>query len=167
MSVVKFVQSISRSLAVSAAAIVVAGFALSPAAQAKTVCVTVHSVKALDRVDVSPADFYARVEIDGIVDITDRIRQKNQITPNWEVCQDVGKRRTIPLELEIWDKDIAIDDMIDINPITSPKRRQNFGVNTRTCRVSGFKSRPKCKAKITQSGNEKKRAEVVFSVSVK
>jgi hypothetical protein len=167
MSVVKFLQQVSKSLVISAAALLVSGVAMSSAAQAHEVCVTVHSVVALDKIDVSPADFYARVEINGIVDVTKRIKQKNAITPNWVICQDVGKRKTVSMVLEIWDKDIAADDMIDINPITSPKRRQNFGVNTRTCRVSGFSSGPKCKTKITQSGNEKKKATVVFSVNVK
>ncbi len=170
MSVVKYLQKVSRSriaLAVSAAALLAVNVAMPSAAQAHKVCVTVHSVKALDKVDVSPADFYARVEIDGIISLTERIRQRNAITPNWEICQDVGQRRKVALLLEIWDKDLVVDDMIDINPITSPKRRQNFGVNTRTCRVSGFASGPKCKTKITQAGNEKKKASVVFSVSVK
>ncbi len=170
MSVVKLMCCVPRTSGaafVSLASVIAATTALPAPAQAHEIIVTIHSVKALDRVDVTAADFYARVTIDGEIHLTKHIRQKNEIEPNWQIRQNVEPGRR-DIAIEIWDKDLVADDMIDINGRTDKsKRHQDLGVNTRTCRVYGFGWPFRCGYRITRSGDEKKSAEVTFSVDVK
>lgn len=135
-------------------------------ANAHEIIVTIHCVKALDRIDQTPADFFARVTIDGNEQKTPKERQKNDTCPEWEVRQEVRPGRR-DIKIELWDKDLALDDLIDINGRGDiSKRHQDLGVNTRSCRVYGFRGRPRCGTKITRSGDEKKRAQITFSVKV-
>ena len=72
----------------------------------------------------------------------------------------------VNVKLSVFDKDVSVDDPIDINRIDN-KRDIDFTVNTKTCKVEGFSSTYKCGAKITRAGKEKKAAEVTFIVMVK
>ncbi len=136
-------------------------------AHAHEVVVTIHKVKAIDRIDTTPADFFARVTIDGTEQETKKIRQDNDISPNWEIKQAVSTRRP-DIKIELWDKDLALDDLVDINGRKDmSKRHQDLSVDTKSCRVYGFRGRPRCGTKITRSGDEKKSAEITFSVDVK
>ena len=137
------------------------------AAHAHEVVVTIHEVKAIDKIDQTPADFFAKVMIDGNVESTKKVRQDNHIKPNWVVKQEVSTRRP-DIKIELWDKDLALDDLVDINGRKDiSKRHQDLSVDTKTCRVYGFRGSPKCGTKITRSGDEKKIAEITFSVDVK
>ena len=167
MSAVRLLRCVpkARGAAFASLASVIAATAALPA-QAHEIIVTIHSVKALDRVDVTGADFYARVTIDGEIHVTKHIRQTNEIEPNWQFRHKVTPGRR-DISIEIWDKDVVADDMIDINGRTDKlKRHQDLGVNTRTCKVYGFRGPPRCGDRITRSGDEKKKAEITFSVDV-
>jgi len=144
---------------------------ISPAnAQNHQVTVTVHSVKLLDRVDAgSQADLFARVTIDGEQKATPPLKQTGRVgdTIRTEfVASKSVKPGSVPVRLEMLDKDLRSDDLIDINRL--PNRRiLEFNVNTRNCRIEGFASMYRCKARITRAGTERKKAEVTFTVEVR
>jgi hypothetical protein len=161
----KMLRRSPRALACAVAALTVATVGVSPSASAEELILTVHKVTAIDQIDgVSPADFFARVVIDGNIHLTPVIKQRNDIEPNWQINQKV-KGRQIKVFLELWDKDLTKDELIDINPRTDINKRPiDFTVDMRTCRIKGLKGSPKCGTEITYEGNEKKKAKIVFSV---
>lgn len=127
--------------------------------------VTIHRLVALDKGDAfSSEDFYARVTIDGQVFKSQPIRQTDGVIPNWRFAAIVPPGRA-DVKIEVFDKDIAEDDQIDINRI-DPKRDLDFVVNSRTCRIEGMASGYRCRADVTRAGGERKRAEMTFSVDV-
>lgn len=127
--------------------------------------VTIHKLVALDKGDAfSSEDFYARVTIGGQVFKSQPIRQTDGIIPNWRFSAIVPGGRT-DVKIEVFDKDIAEDDQIDINRI-DPKRDLDFVVNSRTCRIEGMASNYRCGRDVTRSGGERKRAEMTFMVEV-
>ena len=148
----------------------IASFAAAPAAFARDdeVTITVTQVTALDAADVwiaGPDDFYARVTIDGQVFNTGIKRQQNKASPNWKISK-VVRRGAHSVRMEIFDKDIGKpDDKIDINRVNN-KRDLDFTIDTRRCRVAGFADRYRCGDQIRRSGNENKKAEIVFIVDV-
>jgi C2 domain len=128
--------------------------------------VTIHQLIALDKGDAfSSEDFYARVTIGGQVFKSERIRQTDAVIPNWKFSAIVPNGRT-DVKIEVFDKDIVADDQIDINRI-DPKRDLDFVVNTRSCRLEGFAQAYKCGNDVRRSGGERKKAEMVFMVTVK
>ena len=170
MPFVKFWKFVRRSGFAATASLLACGMAatvLPSAAAAEQLVITIHSVKALDQIDVTPADFYVRAVIGGQIHLTERISQQNEIQPNWTIRETVGPG-VVKVRLELWDKDLRIDDLIDINGRKdTSKRALDFSVNMRTCRVIGFKGSPRCGTRITRSGDEKKKAEITFSVAKK
>lgn len=137
-------------------------------AQANTreITVTIRQIKVIDKPDAfSKADFYARVTIDGNVQTTQRVRQSDNILPNWAVSARVPQGRR-NVKLEIFDKDVSVDDAIDVNRVDA-KRDLDFTVDTRRCRVEGFSTVYRCGEKILRAGKERKAAEVTFHVDVK
>lgn len=127
--------------------------------------VTIHRLIALDKGDAfSTQDFYARVTIDGQVFKSERIRQTNDIIPNWRFSAIVPNGRN-DVKIEVFDKDLIDDDMIDINRV-DPKRDLDFVVNTRSCRLEGFSEPYRCNEDVVRAGGERKRAEMTFSVEV-
>lgn len=149
----------------------VAGASMSPAmAQTHQVTVTVHSIKLLDRVDAaSQADLFARVTIDGEQKVTSPLKQTGRVgdTIHAEfVVSKAVKPGTVPVKLELLDKDVRSDDLIDINRLDN-RRVLDFTVNTRTCRIAGFPNAYRCNSRITRAGTENKKAEVTFTVAVR
>ena len=128
--------------------------------------VTIHQLLALDKGDAfSSEDFYARVTIGGQVFKSERIRQTDAVIPNWKFSAVVPNGRT-DVKIEVFDKDIVADDQIDINRI-DPKRDLDFVVNARTCRLEGFSQSYKCGNDVRRAGGERKKAELVFMVTVR
>lgn len=162
-------QRAARTIAMSlAAAGVCAGFAVvAPgSAAAEEIEIVISHVKALDKFDeLSNGDSYARVSIGKDVQKSPVVTQKTEISPNWKIVQKV-KPGTHNVKLEILDKDISVDDPIDINRIDK-KRTLEFSVNTKSCRIEGFAQDYKCGEKITRAGQETKKAEITFAVNVK
>ena len=157
-----------------AAALAVFPFAFAALAPTETtagatnreITVTVHRVKGLDAADaLSKADFYARVTIDGDAQVTPRVRQEDENRPDWKISKRVDSGRH-KVKLELFDKDVSVDDPIDINKVDN-KRDLDFTVNTKSCRVEGFSSAYGCGARIKRAGTERKRAEITFSVNVR
>ena len=157
-----------------AAALAVLPFAFAALAPTDTtaqpnsreITVTVHRVKALDAADaLSKADFYARVTIDGDAQVTPRVRQEDENRPDWKISKRVGSGRH-KVKLELFDKDVSIDDPIDINKVDN-KRDLDFTVDTGGCHIEGFSNSYRCGSRITRAGTERKRAEITFSVNVK
>lgn len=130
------------------------------------ITVTVTRFKALDKADeMSAGDFFARVTINGKVKDSAIISNKSEGTPNWQISTSVppGVR---DVKVQLIDKDVSIDDPIDINRVAS-KRDLDFTVDTRSCRIDGFAQAYKCGATISRAGTETKKAEISFKVSVK
>jgi hypothetical protein len=140
--------------------------ATTAAAKDPEVIIKVTRLRALDQADAfSKGDFYAKVTINGEAVSTPPVKQEQSITPDWIVSKKV-KAGVVKVNLAVFDKDVSVDDPIDINRVDN-KRDLDFTVNTKTCKIEGFSSTYKCGAKITRAGKEKKDAEVTFIVTVK
>lgn len=169
MSIAKILKAVRGSCA--AAFGVMAGLALigasSPVeAQQKEIIVIIKSVKALDKLDAfSKGDFYAKVTIAGETLTSPVVKQADQIAPNWRLSKRVAPGRH-EVKLEILDKDLTKSESIDINRLDN-KRTLDFVVSTRSCRIEGFSSAYRCGSDITRAGNERKKAEVTFTVEVR
>ena len=96
---------------------------------------------------------------------TPPVKQETSITPNWVISKKV-KAGVVKVNLAILDKDVSVDDPIDINRVDN-KRDLDFTVNTKTRKVEGFSQTYKTGATISRAGKEKKAAEVTFVVTVK
>ena len=159
-----------RVCAAALAAIPFAALTLMPAgleaASEHEVTVVIKTVKATDKADVySKGDFYAQVTIDGDKQKSAFIRQDAEVSPNWTFRKMV-KPGTVDVKVEVFDKDVSKDDLIDINRVDA-KRDLDFTVNTKKCRIEGFAQTYKCGRTITRGGKEDKRADVSFEVTVK
>jgi hypothetical protein len=134
-------------------------------ALAAEIDVTITNVKALDAFDeLSKGDTFAQVTIGKDVKATPVVTQDAEIKPNWHVVHKV-KPGKYDVKVEIFDKDVSVNDLIDINK--RPNRRPlEFTVDTRTCRITGFSESYKCGDSIKRAGEEKKKAEVTFTVKV-
>lgn len=129
------------------------------------ITVTVTRFKALDRADeLSAGDFFARVTIDGANQQTAVISDKAEVQPNWKLSKEVSPG-VHNVKLALIDKDVSIDDPIDINRLPN-KRDLDFTVDTRSCKIDGFAQGYKCGATITRAGGERKKAEISFRVDV-
>lgn len=136
------------------------------AAKDPEVIIKVTNVRALDRADeFSDGDFFARVTIDGEKLESPVVKQEGSIKPDWIISKKV-KAGVVNVKFEIIDKDLSVDDPVDVNRIDN-KRDLDFTVNTKTCRIEGFATTFKCGAKINRAGKEKKAADVTFIVMVK
>jgi hypothetical protein len=160
-----------RTLACALAALPLSTLALgttatTAAAKDPEVIIKITRVRALDQADAfSKGDFYAKVNIGGETVSTPPVKQEASITPNWVVSRKV-KAGVVKVNIGIFDKDVSVDDPIDINRINN-KKDLDFTINTKTCRVEGFASTYRCGAKISRAGKEKKAAEITFIVTVK
>lgn len=130
------------------------------------ITLTVVRFKAIDKADeLSAGDFFARVTIDGSKQITATVSgDRAEVQPNWKISKSVSPG-VHKVKLELIDKDVSIDDPIDINRLGN-KRDLDFTVDTRSCVIGGFASDYKCGATITRAGGEKKMAEISFKVTV-
>lgn len=127
--------------------------------------VVIHRLTALDRGDWwSSDDFFARVTIGGQTFKSERLRQTNDVIPNWRFAAIVPAGRT-DVKIEVFDKDLMQDDPIDINRV-DPKRNLDFVVNTRSCRLEGFSQAYRCGEIVRRAGGERKKAEMEFVVNV-
>jgi hypothetical protein len=130
----------------------------------------VREIKALDKFDeFSLGDIFARVTIAGTTQSTPILKQTaavgQVIKPDWQIIQNVGPG-VHPVKLELIDKDLSQDDVIDINKL--PKRRVlEFTIDTRRCRIDGFASTYNCKSPISRAGKEAKAAGISFTVDAK
>jgi hypothetical protein len=130
------------------------------------IIITISRVKALDKIDnFSRADFMARVSIDGDQLTTQRVRQSDDIRPDWVIAKRVAPGRH-EVKLAILDQDATKAESIDINRIDG-KRDLDFTVDTRSCNILGFASTYKCGRTIVRAGREAKAAQVEFKVEVK
>jgi hypothetical protein len=160
-----------RALACALATFPLSTFALgttatTAAAKDPEVIIKITRVRALDQADAfSKGDFYARVTINGETLKSPVVKQEASVTPDWILSKKV-KAGIVKVNLAVMDKDVSVDDPIDINRVDN-KRDLDFTINTKTCKVEGFSSTYKCGQKITRAGKEKKEAEVTFIVMVK
>lgn len=160
-----------RALACALAAFPLSTFVLgttatTAAAKDPEVIIKVTNVRALDRADeFSDGDFFARVTINGEKLESPVVKQEGSIKPDWILSKKV-KAGVVKVKFEIIDKDLSVDDPIDINRVDN-KRDLDFTVNTKTRKIEGFSQTFKTGAKITRAGKEKKAAEVTFIVTVK
>ena len=147
-------------------AVILGSTVSSAAAKDPEVIIKVTNVRALDRADeFSDGDFFARVTINGEKLESPVVKQEGSIKPDWILSKKV-KAGVVNVKFEIIDKDLSVDDPIDINRVDN-KRDLEFTVNTKTCRIGGFATSFKCGAKINRAGKEKKAADVTFIVTVK
>lgn len=130
------------------------------------VTLTVTRFKALDKADeLSAGDFFARVTIDGQKLTTSVISDRAEVRPDWKLSKSVSPG-VHKMKLELIDKDVSIDDPIDINRLGN-KRDLDFTIDTRSCVIKGFATDYKCGAMISRAGGERKMAEISFRVDVK
>lgn len=130
------------------------------------IIVTVTKFKALDRADdLSNGDFFARVTIDGQAVNSPVLDAKAEVHPDWKLSKSVppGVHK---VKLELIDKDVSVDDPIDINRLDK-KRDLDFAVDTKSCKIEGFSGTYKCGTTITRAGGEQKKAIISFTVTVK
>lgn len=163
-----FGSSISSLLAAGAAICTFAGglaFATTSAV-ADEITITVTRFQALDKADeLSNGDFFARMKVDGKAAFSPVLSGQEEFAPDWKLTLPIaaGKR---DVNLALIDKDVTVDDPIDINRLGS-KRDLDFTVDTRTCRIDGFAETFKCGQTITRAGGENKKASISFIVDVK
>jgi len=156
----------TASAAAGALAMVAAAVAGAPSsANAAEIVITVKRVKALDKADeLSAGDFFARVTVGGKHAFSPVVSNE-EFSPNWKLTLP-AKAGVNDVNLALIDKDVAVDDPIDINRVDN-KRDLDFTVNTRTCRIEGFSETYKCGQTITRAGGENKKANISFTVEVK
>jgi hypothetical protein len=146
-----------------------ASMAVSTPASARDdeLTVSITQVRALDKADAFLSDdLYARVTIAGEMFKTQRIVQKQDINPDWKISK-VVPRGVHDVKVEIFDKDVfSPDDEIDINRLPN-KRDLDFRVDTRRCRIEGFANLYRCNQQIRRAGDDRKKAEIVFYVTVR
>lgn len=155
-----------RALGLAALAATVMPLAAASAV-AQEIVVRIEHVRALDVIDAaSPADFAARVTIGNQTFTLGPVKDQNEIRPqDWVVRHRVTGGEH-PIKLEVFDKDVTLNDPVDINRIEG-KRHLDFAVNTNTCVVSGFAQPYRCGSRIVRAGTERKKAEVTFRVEVR
>lgn len=158
----------SRGSAIAAAIVLAASsIALAPAgAAAAEVTITITKFHALDRADdLSRGDFFARATIDGEAQVTPTVSDQAEVSPDWKISKTVSGG-TVNVKLELIDKDVSVDDPIDINRLDN-KRDLDFTVNTSSGVIEGFSETYKTGQTITRAGGEKKKASISFKVDVK
>ena len=132
--------------------------------------INVREIKPLDKYDeLSLGDLYARVTIAGTTQSTPILKQTAAVgqvlKPDWQIIQNVGPG-VHPVKVELIDKDLSQDDVIDINRL--PNRRVlEFTIDTRRCRIEGFATPYSCKSPISRTGKEAKAAEITITVDAK
>lgn len=152
--------------AAAALAIFAAAAGQATSASAAEIVITVTKFKALDRADdLSDGDFFARMRINGKAAFSPVLTGQAEYTPNWKLTLP-AKSGVNEVNLSLIDKDVSVDDPIDINRVAN-KRDLDFTVNTKTCRIEGFAETYKCGQTITRAGSEKKKATISFTVTVK
>lgn len=156
---------LAGALALAAAATAVPDPVAAQGARQEIV-ITITRVRAIDKLDnFSRADFMARVSIDGDQLTTQRVRQQDDIRPNWVIAKRVAPGRH-EVKLAVLDQDATKAESIDINRING-KRDLDFTVDTRSCTILGFASPFKCGRTIVRAGRDAKAAEIEFKVEVK
>jgi hypothetical protein len=142
---------------------------LAPAqavAQDHEITVTVTDFKALDRADdLSDGDFFARLVIDGKTAVSPTLSGQKEFKPDWKLTLP-AKAGVNNVKLELIDKDVSVDDPVDINKLDK-KRDLDFTVDTRTGKIEGLSKAYKAGQTITRAGGEKKKAVLSFVVAVK
>ncbi len=158
-----------RALSITALAAATLPFAAitSHSAVAQEIVVTINRVRALDVIDAaSKADFLARVTIAGQSFTVPAIRNQDDIQPTDWVFRHKVRPGNHPVKIEIVDKDLSRNDVIDINRAVN-KRDLDIGVNTRLCLVTGLSESHRCGARIVRAGTERKKAEITFTIDVR
>jgi hypothetical protein len=128
-------KSFACAAAVAAAAVT---FAAPSTADAAEIVITVKKFHALDKAD--------------------------ELSPDWKLTLPAKSGKN-DVNLSLIDKDVSVDDPIDINRLPN-KRDLDFTVDTRSCRIEGFAETYKCGQTITRAGEEKKKASISFTVDV-
>lgn len=130
------------------------------------ITVTITRFHALDKADeLSRGDFFARVTIDGEAQITPTVSDQAEVSPDWKITKSVSPGLH-KVKLELIDKDVSVDDPIDINRLDK-KRDLDFSVDTNSGVVDGFSEPHKVGQTITRAGAENKKASITFKVTVK
>ncbi len=140
--------------------------------QTRTVTVAIERVEQLECVDdgvfgcFSPADFYAKVRINGSAPVETAVElNDNVIAPNWVITEDVSGNGTIPIKIELWDSDGFLagdDDPVDIDNGTG--RVLDLDLNLATCRISRD-ANGNCGQQIRRRGFSDDRAEIRFRIT--
>lgn len=156
----------SFASAAAFAAFAVAVGAAPSVAAATEIVVTVTRFKALDKADeLSSGDFFARIRVDGKAAFSPVLTGQQEFTPNWKLTLP-AKPGVVKVNLSLIDKDVSVDDPIDINRLPN-KRDLDFTVNTKTGKIEGFATSYKTGQTITRAGTENKKAVISFKVDVK
>lgn len=152
----------------AAIAAIGSSMALATGASAADITITVTKFHALDKADeLSRGDFFARMTIDGQSVVTPTISDQAEVKPkDWTLTKSVTSGGKVKVKLELIDKDLSVDDPIDINRMKN-KRDLDFVVDVDSCHVEGFSEGYSCGKTITRAGSENKKASISFKVDVK
>ncbi|MBN8913258.1 MAG: hypothetical protein J0H65_14615 [Rhizobiales bacterium] len=158
--------AVRKPLACVAAVAAFAAVAGAPSgAAAEQVIITVKKFHALDKADeLSAGDFFARMRLGGKAAFSPVLTGQEEFSPNWKLTLPAKSGKN-DVNLSLIDKDVSVDDPIDINRLPN-KRDLDFTVNTKTCRIEGFAETYKCGQTITRAGSETKKASISFTVDV-
>ena len=81
------------------------------------VTVTIKEIRALDQIDkIGKPDFYVKVFINDIQNISQVWKNQQYVKPNWTATQDVpDNQEYVNITIQLWDKDIGFDQLCDIS----------------------------------------------------
>jgi len=138
------------------------------------VSVTITKVKCIDdcrntgleAAGQSAADFYAKIDINGVVTQTPRgDEDSEEITPNWRVTADIPNTQpSFPVSIQIWDHDSTSgDDLGDASPVPGGDNNLDFTFDRETRKWSGDVNWPNQCAQGGNPGGEPA-VEVCFEV---
>lgn len=142
----------------------------------RTVRLTVDQVSAIDRLDggvgtvgSSQADFYAKVTMAGVTQVSKTIADRDYVQPNWKFDRVAGSNRYVPIEINLFDEDrpYSADDHADINPL-SKNRTLNLSYDLQTGKISGNGlSRVYSKGEqiVVRGAGDSDRAEIRFRIT--
>jgi hypothetical protein len=147
-----FLRRVATGLIVSVM-LVALSFLLPPfvreatAAPTTPVSVTITKVKCIDdcrntglvAAGESAADFYSKIDINGVVTQTPRgDEDSEEITPNWKVPADIPTTQSsFSVSIQIWDHDSTSgDDLGDASPVLG-KNNLDFTIDRVTGKWSG------------------------------
>jgi uncharacterized repeat protein (TIGR01451 family) len=131
----------------------------------KVKCIADCRNTGLEAAGESAADFYALININGVVTRTPRgAEDQTEITPNWKVSANIPTTHSsFPVSIQIWDHDSTSgDDLGDASPVPS-KNNLDFTVDRVTGQWKGDINWPQ---KCAQGGNpgDEPAVEVCFEV---
>jgi len=134
----------------------------------RTLSLTITRVRQIDNPDgflSGQADYYAKVQIDGIWLKSDHRHNAPEWRPNWVFRRAAARNATVPIRIELWDHDSTSgDDRCDINP-TKGRKRLDLNYNMSTGRITGDMTSTRGTLIHARGAGDSDRAEIWFRLN--